>query len=418
MGPDIAVSVGRWYLRWDKGEIFQVTGQDPDSGQITIRTYDGGVDRLSMDQWRELHPGLADPPCDWTGPVETMDELDAAASLPPGYTVPPVILNSTIKRILVAVKDVGATWTAAVAKATQIARATAAQVDLYHCVDAGLTPEELATYDGGLDEFERSQRRPWENGLQRLAAKVRSHGVHVSFSAPVDYPIHEGIVRQARRFHADLIVTDAHLGSNLAPSILQEVDWELVRSSAVPVLIVKGERLYHRPRVLAALDPGRKHGKPVTLDEKILEIAQLFSNALHGEMHAMHAYAVPAAYSEASAAASAGVAAVLQAMDAGEAEAALDSLLTASRIPSERRHIVAGSAAAAIIQTATDVHASLLVMGSVARSGLGRLFVGNTADKVLNHLPCDLLLLKPDDFANSIADERRGARLISTGMYY
>jgi universal stress protein E len=105
-------------------------------------------------------------------------------------------------------------------------------------------------------------------------------------------------------------------------------------------------------------------------------------------------------------------------MDAGEAEAALDSLLTASRIPSERRHIVAGSAAAAIIQTATDVHASLLVMGSVARSGLGRLFVGNTADKVLNHLPCDLLLLKPDDFANSIADERRGARLISTGVYY
>jgi len=57
-------------------------------------------------------------------------------------------------------------------------------------------------------------------------------------------------------------------------------------------------------------------------------------------------------------------------------------------------------------------------MGSVARSGVGRLFIANTAEKVLNRLSCDLLLLKPDEFANHISDQRRGARLISTGMYY
>jgi len=105
MAPDLAVSVGRWYLRWDKGEIFQVTQQDADSGQITIRAYDGSVEKLSLDDWRALRPALADPPSDWTGPVETLDELDARATLPPGFSAAPTTVSS-IRRILVAVKEV------------------------------------------------------------------------------------------------------------------------------------------------------------------------------------------------------------------------------------------------------------------------------------------------------------------------
>lgn len=225
-------------------------------------------------------------------------------------------------------------------------------------------------------------------------------------------------MRQARRFHADLIVTDAHVGSNFAPALMQEVDWELVRRSTVPVLIVREQRPYHRPIVLAALDPSQAHAKPTTLDEKILGFAEAISTALNGDVHALHAFALPAAYTEAASAVSAGVAAELQALDAGRAQAALDASLIASRIPAERRHIFPGSPANAIVSTVTDVGASLVIMGSVARSAIAGLFIGNTAEKVLNRLPCDLLLLKPDEFADGISDQRRGARFISTGMFY
>jgi nucleotide-binding universal stress UspA family protein len=132
----------------------------------------------------------------------------------------------------------------------------------------------------------------------------------------------------------------------------------------------------------------------------------------------MHAFAIPAAFAEAASAVSEGVAAELQALDAGRAQAALDATLVASRIPAERRHIFPGSAADAIVNTVTSVGASLVIMGSVARSAIAGLFIGNTAEKVLSRLPCDLLLLKPDEFANAISDQRRGARLVSTGMYY
>src|ERR1700753_1854979 len=107
------------------------------------------------------------------------------------YIVAPAVRSESrsIKRILVAVKSVTGAWSPAVAKATQIARATGAQIELFHCVDASLSVHELATYKNGIDEFEPGQRKPWEEGLNRLADHIRRHGIHVSCCAPVDYPV-------------------------------------------------------------------------------------------------------------------------------------------------------------------------------------------------------------------------------------
>ena len=78
-----SIQIGRWYLRWDKGEIFQVTGRDGASGTIQIRTFDGGSDGIPADQWDNLPLGIADPPEDWAGPLETVDEIDMERARPP-----------------------------------------------------------------------------------------------------------------------------------------------------------------------------------------------------------------------------------------------------------------------------------------------------------------------------------------------
>ena len=78
-----SINVGRWYLRWDRGEVFQVTGRDAATGEIHIRTFDGGPDVISADQWDRLQLGVADPPEDWAGPLETVDEIDMDCARPP-----------------------------------------------------------------------------------------------------------------------------------------------------------------------------------------------------------------------------------------------------------------------------------------------------------------------------------------------
>jgi hypothetical protein len=62
-----------------------------------------------------------------------------------------------IQRILVAVKAPGAQWSPAVAKATQIARATGAHLELFHGVDTRLYVDALDTYENGIRGFEALQ---------------------------------------------------------------------------------------------------------------------------------------------------------------------------------------------------------------------------------------------------------------------
>jgi len=72
--------IGQWYARWDKGEIFQVTGCDKEAGTIEIQTFDGDLDEIEDESWRVLPLGLAEPPEDWTGPVDDVERDDLGYS--------------------------------------------------------------------------------------------------------------------------------------------------------------------------------------------------------------------------------------------------------------------------------------------------------------------------------------------------
>jgi nucleotide-binding universal stress UspA family protein len=77
------------------------------------------------------------------------------------------------------------------------------------------------------------------------------------------------------------------------------------------------------------------------------------------------------------------------------------------------RHVLAYHANDAIPAVARKIDCSLVVMGALSRSGLKRLIVGNTAERLAAELPCDLLIVKPPGFRNRVARARRGPHLIS-----
>jgi len=79
----LSIRVGRWYLRWDQGVIFQVTGRNPASGAVKFRAFDGSEGEIPATQWDSLPLGIADPPEDWTGPLETVDQIDLECAEPP-----------------------------------------------------------------------------------------------------------------------------------------------------------------------------------------------------------------------------------------------------------------------------------------------------------------------------------------------
>jgi universal stress protein E len=320
-----------------------------------------------------------------------------------------------IGRILVAVKDPRARPLAAVNKAAQLARALSAELVLFQAISAPrFLDADVSLLNDALADAERSTREAASERLEAIARRLRRTGLRVAVSAQWDYPIYEAIIREAARLRADLIVAERHAGWKVAPGLLHLTDWELLRRSPVPVLLVKRPRLYRRPVVLAAVDPGHTYGKPVRLDAEIVRVASAITAALHGALHAVYAYVpLPVTAIARGSVVSDAAASRLQARAAETARSKLQRLLRASAISPARRHIIGRHPADAIEQVAAETRSAVVVMGAISRSGLTRLLIGNTAEKVLDHLPCDLLIVKPPGLIKSLPRARRGARFMS-----
>lgn len=65
-------------------------------------------------------------------------------------------------------------------------------------------------------------------------------------------------------------------------------------------------------------------------------------------------------------------------------------------------HYLNGEAVDSICQATKSLSADLLVMGTLARSGLAGFLIGNTAEQVLENINCSVLALKPEGFVSPI----------------
>jgi len=318
----------------------------------------------------------------------------------------------SIRRILVAVKNPRAKSLPAVAKAAQLARALQARVQLFHAI-ADPVYVDVADVDGrSLRHLEQERRRAYQERLENLARRLRRH-IKVDTAVSWDFPAYEAVLRAAAHFKADLIISECHPTRHRAPWLLRFTDWELLRMSPIPVLLVKSRRLYHRPKVLAAIDPSHAFSKPAKLDDEVLRYGAAVAGALRGALHAVHAYdPMPVGVAAAQLSAPNAIARLEETIEA-QAHDAFDRALRATGMRRERRHLVARHPIDAIQETAQRIGSSIVVMGAVSRSGLKRLFIGNTAERLLDQLDCDLLIVKPRGFASHVARAQRGPQLVT-----
>jgi universal stress protein E len=317
------------------------------------------------------------------------------------------------RKILVAVKDPTASYLPAVDKAARLAKGFGAKLELFHGITEPVMSEPYLYGAGDIRKIRRETRKACLDRLEKIAAPLREQGLSVTASTDWDFPPHEAIVRHARKHKADLIVAQSHQGRRTAPWALHLTDWELLRTSPVPVLLVKSGANWSDMNVLAAVDPAHRWAKPAKLDSRILSAAAAYTSALKGKLHVMHAYRpmmtgpVPLAGTSALA--------IQEFAEGAESRAKQEfkAVVAAYRLPANRLHVVQGAALEAIPRVAQEIGSGLVVMGALSRSGLKRVFIGNTAEQVLNALPCDVLVVKPLDFKTSVPARSRGMHFVS-----
>ncbi|MEP7242091.1 MAG: universal stress protein [Gammaproteobacteria bacterium] len=322
----------------------------------------------------------------------------------------------TVRRILVAVKEPMAKRLPAVEKATQLARSLGADVELFHSI-SGPIFLGADSFDGGsLAEVQNARRVQVKSRLEAIASKIRKQGISVSTCADWDFPAGEAIVRRAARTRSDLIVADCHAGKHHGSWLLRLTDWELLRHSSVPVLLVKSARPYRNPVVLAAVDPGHAFAKPAKLDDEILSAAALVKRTLRGTLHAVHAYVPVPNDAKPSELLDPDATRTLDARARTHARQRLQPLLKKVTVPPGQRHLVGQHPINAIPDLAREIGCAILVMGAISRSGLKRLFIGNTAERILDEVGCDVLVVKAPGFASRIPYAERGTRVVMSPM--
>ena len=74
----------------------------------------------------------------------------------------------------------------------------------------------------------------------------------------------------------------------------------------------------------------------------------------------------------------------------------LDAFATENNIALDDVHQLPGRTHEILPSFARAHGADIVIMGAIARTGLKRLVLGSTAERVLDHLPCDILLVRED----------------------
>lgn len=322
----------------------------------------------------------------------------------------------TVRRILVAVKDTGTRTLPAVQKAAQLARALNAELELYHAIAEPVYIDALAIAGQSVAQLQKKWHDAHIAKLEKIADRLRADGTKVRTAVDWDFPAFESIIRRAARSKADLIVAERHATRHLAPWMLRFNDWELLRRSPVPVLLVKSSRPYATPTVLAAIDPGHGFAKPAKLDTAILAASGLFAGALGGTLHVAHAFVPATVDLDRLDLNLPNLSAHIEAEAAKHAKTAFDRELAGSNLPPAQRHLIGQHPVDAIPALTRELGAELVVMGAISRKGIRRMLIGNTAERVLDTLPCDVLVIKPTHFGSRVPRAKRGVQFIATPM--
>jgi universal stress protein E len=275
-------------------------------------------------------------------------------------------------------------------RAAWLAERLGAHLELFACdYDAEVDAGRVATVwmpDAGLREQRMLRDR---RQLESFAAALRGRRLQVTVNVAWDYPPAEAIVRHVAATRPWLVAKDTHHHTLLQRTLLTNTDWNLIRDCPAPLLLVKPRDVGSHPTVLAAVDPVQEHDKPAQLDDAIYKFANELSEKTGGALHLTHSISTPLGVQ---------LPPNVQAIVVQEHRRALDGFLMAHAVPAENLHVQEGLAHECLQHVATAQNADFLVMGAVARRGIKKVLIGSTAARVLDRLPCDLVIIKPAAF--------------------
>jgi len=310
------------------------------------------------------------------------------------------------KNILVLCDDDGIA-DSAFDRVSWLAEANKARITLVDVIEE--TRSELTQLFAGLGRI-RSEEMANEvfaarrARLEEFAAILQQRGANAEIAVDTGTPFIEVIRRVLRDGHDLVIKTER--GSTTAPLLLS-ADMHLLRKCPCPVWVLNSRLEARSRRILAAVDPDPNDPVRDKLNHTIMQLATSLAEQDDARIDVMTVWSLP----EESTLRHSGFAKVpeaeiraLLAQQEKESAARLAALTDDYASFRSRMRILhlKGFATDLLPDMADREEIDTLVMGTVARTGISGLFIGNTAESVLNRVKCSVLTVKPEGFVSPV----------------
>lgn len=290
--------------------------------------------------------------------------------------------------------------TEALKQALSLARNNKAALEmLIVCPDL---PREMAEYK---EKYEKSLRDQLRESVESTR-KILDIG---EVDAPVQIKMESGdmpairIIWHILRNSNDLLIKEAE--PKESGKGFKAIDMELLRKSPCPVWLCRPIKQHRKQiRVAVAIDPKNATQEGRNLSLRQLELSRSLADTCSGVLNIISCWDYEfEEYLRDNVWIKIEDDKLAKTVDGVclDHRAALDCLLDGSGITDNVLiHHVRGRPDKVIPQYIEDKRIDILVMGTVARTGISGLVIGNTAENVLQKIGCSLLALKPSGFVS------------------
>ncbi|WP_373652694.1 universal stress protein [Schlesneria sp. DSM 10557] len=290
---------------------------------------------------------------------------------------------------------------AALKQAVWLSQKTGAKITLAHCLPNIRKLLESASYEGKKDflygegsTFHHEVERDSLAKMQKLIAQTNIGSDQIRPITLLGAP-HLQIATAVQSEGCDLVLAGTRGMSTWQHFLIGSTAKRLVRNCPASVWIVKGETQSQPQRILAATDFSDVSRKAV---QESISIA----NQANAELHLVHVIDSLDATEE-----------VLSKIPNGsslrsevnvEAKKRFDEFVSSLNLGTRtvQQHLSYGTPWQEIGRLTKHINADLVVLGTIGRSGIRELLLGNTAEKVLDTCDCSILTVKPADFVSPI----------------
>ncbi len=271
------------------------------------------------------------------------------------------------------------------------AQAWGARVGLVHSVHEDGYTEPFGTHEivhRGLSDAGRAT-------LEAAAEALRAGGVECDLRI-VEERLWVALIHEVQRGRGELVVVGKRNQEQAEGRKLGSIAVKLLRKCPAPVWVVKPEHDLSHKLILAATDLTR-------VGDAAVHWAARIAAKQECELHVVHAYQIPFALQMESAnLTEEEFAEEIERIRAAAMEEIQECIAQSGESVEPQIHIGKNAPSVAIREAVEHLHPDLLVMGTISRGGIAGFLLGNTAEKLLGHLDCSLVGIKPHDFITPI----------------